>query len=79
MLTEISELRSITKAARDFLASAEGVQNITASAIVTGGQLFSQTQGNIMVKLTKPEIPQRSFTNKVSALWWLRKFRQIGL
>ena len=66
-------VRNITKEARDFLASKEGVKGCIAGAIIVGSPVGSFI-GNWYLSLSKPLIPSRTFTKKDAAIKWLRQF-----
>lgn len=62
---------SFDKAARDYLASPEGSNLITAAAILCESSATAVI-GNFFVKVNKPPIPVRLFTNRERAMGWLR-------
>jgi hypothetical protein len=62
---------SFDKSARDFLASPEGTQLIKAAAILCESPATAMI-GNFFVKVSKPSIPVRLFTNRERAIGWLR-------
>jgi hypothetical protein len=64
---------SIDKAARDFLSSDAGVEGLTAGAIVIDS-IFTSFLGNFYLKVSKPKIPSRLFTNDAEAIKWLGQF-----
>ena len=68
-------VRNMTKEARDYLASKEGVKNVIAGAIIVGSPVGSFI-GNWYLSLSKPLIPSRTFTKKEAALKWLTQFRK---
>lgn len=68
-------VRNMTKEARDYLASKEGVASVIAGAIIVGSPVGSFI-GNWYLSLSKPLIPSRTFTKKEAALKWLRQFRK---
>jgi hypothetical protein len=66
------------KAARDFLASDEGVKGVIAGAVVQEnfypvGVFFI----NFYLSVAKPKVPARFFTTKQGAIRWLQKFRKL--
>ena len=66
---------SVTKEARDFLASEDGSKGITAGAIVLNSPVGSVI-ANFFLSVTKPNIPARTFTKRETAMKWLSKFRK---
>jgi hypothetical protein len=64
---------SMDKDARDFLSSKEGVKGLKAGAIVLDSP-FSSFLGNFFIRISKPKIPAKIFTNKEDALIWLEQF-----
>lgn len=62
---------SFNKAARDYLASPEGTQLIKAAAILCESPATAMI-GNFFVKVSRPSIPVRLFTNRERAIGWLR-------
>ncbi len=68
-------VRSMDKDARDFFASVEGSVGISAAALVLKSS-FSVFLGNFLLKISKPVIPAKIFTNKEKALIWLQQFKQ---
>jgi hypothetical protein len=68
-------VRRMTKEARDYLASKEGVEKLIAGAIIVGSPVGSFI-GNWYLSISKPLIPSRAFTKKEAALKWLLQFRK---
>ena len=66
---------SMTKEARDYLASDEGVRGVLAGAIVLDSPVGSFI-GNFYLLVSKPKVPARIFTKKEDAIKWLSKFRE---
>ena len=64
---------SMDKEARDFLSSKEGIKGLKAGAIVLDSP-FSSFLGNFFIKISKPKIPAKIFSNKEDALKWLEKY-----
>ncbi len=63
---------NINKAARDYLASTEGLQNIIASALVVSTK-YSFFLSNFFVKLNPPSIPIKIFNKEETAIEWLQQ------
>ena len=66
---------SMTKEARDYLASDEGVRGCIAGAIVLDSPVGSFL-GNFYLLVSKPKVPARIFTKNEDAIKWLSKFRK---
>lgn len=64
---------SMDKAAREFLASDEGVQGLLASAIIVDSA-FSSLLGNFFLEVNKTKIPSKVFFNIPKAKKWLQQF-----
>lgn len=67
---------SFDKAARDFLASEEGVKLVIAGAVVMENSPVGSFLINFYLGVSKPKIPTRVFTTKEAAIKWLGKFRK---
>ncbi len=61
------------KDARDYLASAEGIEGLKCAAILLDSNFISITV-NFFLKVTKPKLLVKTFTNKQEALNWLQDF-----
>ena len=64
---------SMDKAAREFLASEEGIQGLSAIAILVDST-YSNFVGNLFLKMNKTEIPVRIFLDAHKAEKWVQKF-----
>jgi hypothetical protein len=73
-LIDARKVNSVTKEARDYLASEEGSQSIIASALVLDS-IIGKMLGNFFLQISKPKVPLRLFTNKADALDWLNNFK----
>jgi hypothetical protein len=62
---------SFDKEARAFLSSREGTKGIKAAAILSDDAATAMI-GNFIIKVNKPHIPVRLFTNRERAIGWLR-------
>lgn len=74
-LVRINKVAKATKDARDFLSSEEGVEGVTAGAIITNSS-FQATLANFFLKVTKPQIPTKLFVEEEKAIKWLNQFKQ---
>jgi hypothetical protein len=61
------------KDARDYLASAEGIKGLKCAAILINSNFISITV-NFFLKVTKPKLLVKTFTDKEEALNWLQDF-----
>jgi hypothetical protein len=61
------------KDARDYLASAEGIKGLKCAAILLDSNFISFTV-NFFLKVTKPKLLVKTFTDKKEALTWLSGF-----
>ena len=64
---------SMTKEAREYLASGEGTTGIRAAAIVLKS-VFGSFLGNFFLSVNKPEMPVKIFTRRDAAVRWLSKY-----
>ncbi len=67
-------VNSMTKEARDFFANDVGLKNVTALAIVINNAL-EKMLGNFYIKVSKPKVPTKLFTDLDSAIDWVKQFR----
>ncbi len=67
---------SMDKAARDFLASADGTRGLRAAAMMLDSA-FSSFLGNFYLSVNKPPMPVRIFTNTDAAVKWLRRYESV--
>ncbi len=61
------------KDARDYLASAEGIEGLACAAILINSNFISITV-NFFLTVTKPKLLVKTFTDKQEALQWLLGF-----
>lgn len=61
------------KDARDYLASTEGIKGLKCAAILMDSNFISFTV-NFFLKVTKPKLLVKTFTDKKEALTWLNKY-----
>lgn len=66
---------SMTKEARDFLSSDDGVRGVIAGAIVLDSP-FGSFLGNFYLSVAKPKRPIRIFSKPGTAMKWLQQFRK---
>jgi len=68
-----SGLVSMDKQARDFLSSNEAIEGIRASAIISSSVVNSMLV-NFILKISRPNLPVRVFTDRKTAETWLNSF-----
>lgn len=73
LIANIVSIKKITKEARDFLASKEGCEGITVFAILINSPIGSMI-GNFWMRINKPLINTKIFTNEEDAKTWLKQF-----
>jgi hypothetical protein len=61
------------KDARDYLSSPEGTAGLKCAAILINSNFIAFTV-NFFLKVTKTNIPVKTFTDKKEALTWLQQF-----
>ncbi len=66
-------IRAMDKESRDY-SSKEGTEGVIAAALL-GNSVYAEFFGNFFLRLTKPEIPAKMFTDKEKALHWLEQFK----
>lgn len=67
-------LVSMDKQARDFLSSEEGIQGISASAIISNSKVNSMLV-NFVLLVSRPNLPVRMFTSYSEAMAWLDTYK----
>jgi len=72
-LSDLREVKSIDREARDYLAGEEAT-NITAACALLVGSPLSKVISNIFLALNKPGYPTKIFLSEESAIAWLKGF-----
>lgn len=75
IVSNIKNVKIVTKEARRYLASEDGCVGVTAAAVLIDSYLGSMI-GNFFIKINKPLRPTRIFTNENEAKLWLKQFIQ---
>lgn len=76
ILLDATEVKGISKEARDFFGTNEGTELLIASAIYTNSKLSNFLANFLMkVNLINTFIPVKLFTNKDEAIRWLNKYK----
>jgi hypothetical protein len=73
-IIDIRELSSIDTLSRQYFAGERSITGVKAGALLIDS-LISKLAGNIYVKVDKPRIPVRLFTNKDKAIKWLQQYK----
>ncbi len=73
-LVDVISIKNFTKEARDYFAN-EGNEGITANAILINSTV-TKMMANFYIMVNKPQNPTRMFTDKKSALEWLKQFNK---
>lgn len=74
-LIDITNLKSVTKDAREYMSDPKGgLVGLSGGAFISGSVLTTVII-NLFFKINRPEIPSRFFTSREEALEWLSKVR----
>lgn len=73
-LINIKQVKFVSKEARDFLASEKGCEKVSASAILINSAVESML-GNFFMRINRPLVPTRLFTDENAAIKWLSTFK----
>ena len=71
-LVDITNLKSITKEAREFFGKIEN-SHMKATGLVTNSPV-SKVFGNFFLRFNKPKLPVRLFSSEKQAIRWLKEF-----
>lgn len=74
-LADARKVASVSREAREYLSSAEATEGVLAGAILSDSS-FSAFLANFFLKVSKPRIPTRIFTDEKKALDWLEQFKK---
>lgn len=77
VFVDIRNIVSLDSATRKYFAGGEAVELISAGALYLDNCL-ARMAGNIFLKIDKPVVPTRLFTNKEKALQWLEVFKYLN-
>jgi hypothetical protein len=72
VLLDMSEIHFVQRKAREYAAT-EFV-GLTSQLAIVVDTLLSRFLGNLFMRLNKPPMPIRMFTNDATALAWLKEF-----
>lgn len=73
LIIDVKNVKEVTKEARDYFASKEGEEFLSAAAIVSGSILTTFLANFVIqVSFVKTNIPTRLFKDKEKALEWIK-------
>jgi hypothetical protein len=76
-LIDFTNVKSVTKDARDYMNSPEGgLKGILAGAFLSNN-VVATLFINLYLKISKPPVPAKFFTNREEAIKWLRRIKLI--
>ncbi len=77
-LIDFSNVKSVTKEARDYMNSPEGgLKGILGGAFLSSS-IVATLFVNLYLKVSNPSIPAKFFTSENDAVWWLKKIKTIN-
>jgi len=77
-LIDFSNVKSVTKEARDYMNSPEGgLKGILGGAFLSTS-VVSTLFVNLYLKISNPSVPAKFFTSEKDAVWWLRKIKNMA-
>lgn len=77
-IIDFSNVKSVTKEARDYMNSPEGgLKGILGGAFLSTS-VVATLFVNLYLKISNPSVPAKFFTSEKDALWWLRKIRKVA-
>lgn len=74
IISDIRNVISASKEAREYFASPEGLKGIKATAILTESTI-SKVIANFLITVNKPDVPVKVFTHRKIALAWLGLYK----
>ncbi|MFM9838606.1 MAG: hypothetical protein ACKVOQ_10105 [Cyclobacteriaceae bacterium] len=74
-LIDFSNVKSVTKEARDYMNDPEGGLKGVLGGAFLSNNVVATLFINLYLKINKPIVPAKFFTNKKDALEWLRTIR----
>jgi hypothetical protein len=73
---DLRNMVSTTNAARSYMASTEAQAYLSAGALLINNEIH-QLLLNLWLKIDKPFIPTKGFTDKQKALLWLEQYKYL--
>lgn len=77
VFVDMRGMMSINAEARKYLAGREAIKYVSAGAIYLDNYLHYLT-GTVFLKIDRPSIPSKLFTDKEKALRWLEPFKNLN-
>ncbi len=74
LLVDLGNLNKTDREARKYLSEGEAMKDLSATAIIVRNQITRWLAG-IYIKIDKPKIPTKFFTDKLNALVWLQQYK----
>jgi hypothetical protein len=74
-ISDISNQKTFAKEVRDYMASSEVLDMMTAGALVAGS-VVARVVGNFFLMFSKPPIPAKLFSDEASARKWLEQYKK---
>jgi hypothetical protein len=78
MFSDIRNVVSVDKAAREYLAGGEAIEGLSAGALLIKTQ-FEKIMSTLWMMINKPPRPLKTFTDKDDAIRWLEQFKSHHL
>jgi hypothetical protein len=76
-LIDFTNVKSVTKEARDYMNSSEGgLKGILGGAFLSNS-IVSNVFINLYLKINRPSVPAKFFTKREDALAWLKELKQL--
>ena len=76
-LIDFTNVKSVTKEARDYMNSPEGgLKGIMAGAFLSNN-VVATLFINLFLKISNPPVPAKFFTNREEAMKWLRRIKLV--
>lgn len=76
-IIDFTNVKVVTKEARDYMNSAEGGLKGVLGGAFLSNNIAATLFINLFLKISKPSIPAKFFTNRDEAVKWLRRMRYI--
>jgi len=74
LLVDISRCRPLEPEVRHYFTGEALVESFSALALVVEATPFGRIMGNIYLRVARPGVPTRLFSDEAGALAWLRTF-----
>lgn len=74
-LIDLSNLKSVTKEAREYMSDPNGGLNGILAGAFISNKLLTTVIVNLFFQINRPVVPARFFTKKKDALEWLMKIK----